>query len=284
MRVALWIIAFFGFAVLSAALTLRFLRAKHDTRIDEVRAELLATRPDDPAPFRQASIDDLPDAARRYLTHAIDDGTERRGAVDLSLSGEILLGEARWGELTGDHVIAPQAGYVWRVEIRQRKMRTRGAEILHHGKADARFWQQDFLPSGQEDGDLTRSARGRLAVDRIFCPFALLPDADVRWEEVDAERALAAFDVDGEDVEILFHVGADGSLISARSRVWGNVTDDRAYTHIPYGVEVLEERTFDGVTIPVRLSYTWWEGTDREVEFLRPIITGVTFPRGAGGG
>ncbi len=64
-----------------------------------------------PATFDSAMQTGLPEAARRWLGHAISPGTPMWRSVELSMRGEIRLG--RWRSFTARQVLAPPDGYIW---------------------------------------------------------------------------------------------------------------------------------------------------------------------------
>ena len=130
----------------------------------------------------------------------------------------------------------------------------------------------------QADGaDLSRSARGRLAIEAIMNPASLLPQRGVVWEAIDEESVRATLPIDGESFTLTLTVKPDGRLHSVVMERWGNLTEDGHYAHIPFGVEVLEERTFGGYTIPVRVHVGWWYGTDHYFDFFHSMIQRAEF-------
>lgn len=277
MRIVLWILIVIGTTVLTAAVALRVLCGRDRDRADRQRTALFP-QGDDERVFTTDQLDGLPAAAQRYLAHAIQDHLPYRRAVELTFNGELRAdAEGHWAQMRGDYLMDPLRGFVWRMEVTRGRVELGGAEVYLDGHARTRYWSNGFLPSSQSGADLDRTARNRLGFDRIFMPFALLPAAGVRWLGLDDERAVATFDVDGEEVELVFRIAADGAIVAVHTERWANLTDDRMFARIPFGVTCLEERTFDGITIPVRLSYTWWRKTDREQETLRPIISAARF-------
>jgi uncharacterized protein DUF6544 len=66
----------------------------------------------------------LPEAARRYLEHAIAPGAPLASAVRLRMHGEIRLG--RWFPFTGEQVIRRDWGMIWRATVRMWGVPVRG--------------------------------------------------------------------------------------------------------------------------------------------------------------
>src|SRR2546425_12195908 len=76
--------------------------------------------------FRPGQLPGLPEAAWRYLRHAIAPGTPLASAVRLRMHGEIKLG--RWLPFTADQVIHWSHGMIWSatVQIGRASCRERG--------------------------------------------------------------------------------------------------------------------------------------------------------------
>ncbi|MCU0674970.1 MAG: hypothetical protein MUE69_19545, partial [Myxococcota bacterium] len=76
---------------------------------------------DVPAPtrvFRAAELDpNLPAAARRYLVHAIAEGTPLASAVRLRMHGSIKLGD--WLPFEAEQVIRWDRGLIWKATTKK---------------------------------------------------------------------------------------------------------------------------------------------------------------------
>ena len=69
----------------------------------------------------------------------------------------------------------------------------------------------------------------------------------------------------------------DGRLRSVAGERWGDRTDDGRFALIPFGADILEERTFGGYTIPSRLHAGWWFGTPHYFDFFHALIENATY-------
>lgn len=275
-RVFLYILVIIGACLLTGALSLRFMCSRDQARIADAMESLVPRRDD--STIDHADWKDLPDPARRYLSHALQDGGTRSSVVDLDVRGEIhVQSDTEFAAYTATHRIAPSQGYVWQAEVSPDGRALVGAESLIDGKGRASFWWHFFVPVRREGDDVDRGARERLAFDRIYIPASLLPADDVTWDAIDEDRASVTIGAGASAVTLVLQVDESGALKSVSTRRWGDVTDDRAYTTIPFGCVVLEEATFEGITIPSRLSFRWWFGEDREQEFVRPTVVAAHF-------
>ena len=102
-------------------------------------------------------------------------------------------------------------------------------------------------------------------------PSALLPRHGARWEAIDERSARVSLTIDGELIPLTLTFEADGRMRTASLMRWGDRTADGRFDAIPFGMDLVEEATFDGYTIPVSGRGGWWYGTDRYFDFFRPL-------------
>lgn len=242
-----------------------------------VRSEwdLLCAAGPRPELFDPAMLADLPEPARRWLTHAIEVGTELASSVRLTMSGHIRLGA--WRSFTAEQVITPSEGYIWAARASFSGLPVLGFDRLSSGTAEMRWRMLDVLPVVSATGaDVLRSAVGRLA-----CEFVMVPTSfrSAVWRLGDRpDTAVATWLVDGEQADVHLEVDSKGHLRSVLLQRWSDA-GGTGFGYVPFGVTVEAERTFGGVTIPSTVRAGWWWGTDREDEgeFFRATITGVAF-------
>jgi hypothetical protein len=132
------------------------------------------------------------------------------------------------------------------------------------------------VPVAQAAGDdVSRSSAERAAAESIWVPSAVAPSAAV-WRAIDDEHLEVRFSVGGHDVAITHVIDDRGALRASSLLRWGDPDDTGTWRPLPFGVDVTEERTFDGVTIPSSGRVGWHFGTDRWLdggEFFRFTIT-----------
>jgi hypothetical protein len=130
--------------------------------------------------------------------------------------------------------------------------------------------------------DVSRSARGRLAIESIWSPASLLPQRGVTWRDIDEWTVQAVLTIDGDVIPLTLTIGASGNLQVVKIDRWGNLTPDGQYAAVPFGADVFDERTFGGYTVPSYLGVNWWHETDREFPFFTARVTAATFRPGGG--
>jgi hypothetical protein len=228
--------------------------------------------------FSRAAVAGLPEPARRWLTHAIADGTPLASCAELEMHGTIRIG--RWRPFTARQVLRPSAGFIWKATARVAGVPVVGFDRYTAASGQMRWRLAGLVPvmSGA-DADITRSAAGRLAAEGAV----LLPTSFriPRWD-----GASATWSIDGCEETVELDIGAEGTLRGVSMLRWGNPDgnpngnpDGGSFGRYPFGVTVDAERQFGGIRIPARFRAGWWHGTAREGEgeFFRAEITAATF-------
>jgi hypothetical protein len=237
--------------------------------------ELLSRSTPPPQRFDPSMTGDLPEPARRWLTHAIAPGTPMWQSVELTMRGQIRLGA--WRPFTARQVLAPPRGFVWAATARLFGLPVTGFDRLSSGSGQMRWRLGGLIRVMSATGpDVTRSAAGRLAGEMTLVP-TTFPAAT--WTPgSDDDRVVVTWRIDDEVESAELHIGPDGRLLGVLVQRWGN-PDGAPFGRYPFGVAIEAERSFSGVTIGSVLRAGWWWGTDRqpEGEFFRAEITGATF-------
>lgn len=225
--------------------------------------------------FDPATLAGLPDAARRYLRHAIAPGTPLAGAVRIRMRGRIRL--RGWLPFTGEEVVVWDRGLIWTATVRMFGLPISGSDRYVDGGGSQRWKLLGLIPVMSASGpDITRSTIGRVAAEAVWMPSVLAGD-NVSWNEIDASRAQARFTYAGEEIAYTLEIEESGRLRSISLKRWGD-PDKGGFRYETFGGIVEEEETFDGYTIPTRLRLGWFFGTDRfepEGEFFRCTVDGV---------
>ncbi len=230
--------------------------------------------------FRQEMVAGVPEPGRRYLLHAMQPGTPLTNSVELDMTGRFRGSpKAKWMPLRASQVLALPGGFVWKASIGG-IVRITGSDRYFQGEGalDWRLW--GLVPVMRASGpDITRSARGRLAVEAaVWLPAVLLPCNGAEWEPVDDSTAKVILTADGEAFEILFSIAPNGALEKVRLNRWGNhLTPGGAFRPIPFGATVSEEQTLAGCTVPTRIAAGWRPGTDDYFEFFQVKLTRVHY-------
>lgn len=270
-------LAIVGTVAALAAVVLVVFRLADDLRIQALWGALAASG--DGEVFSPDMVAGLPEPARRYLLHAIQPGTPLAASAELDMVGTIRLKPAdEWLAIRGTEVLAVPHGLIWKASVGHGVLRVTGYDRYGNGQGRMAWRLWGLIPIVRAAGpDIGRSARGRLFIEAIWLPSALLPHNGVQWESLDNDTARATAHISGERMELVIGVASDGTLRTMSIRRWGNQTRDGSYADIPFGGKVMEEGRFGGYTVPSRLAVGWWVDSSGYFEFFRPEITGIRY-------
>lgn len=224
--------------------------------------------------FDPRSVADQPEPVRRYFLHALAEGAPLDTAVRLSMRGQIRIGVGgAWQRMRAEEILAPPRGFVWKVLAGEGLTRVAGADWLEGGAAGVQFFALGFVPVARASGfDVDRSAAGRLALESIWAPAALLPERGVRWEVEGPDAIRASMRIAGEPHSLTLALDDAGGVRAVTGLRWGSLAEKEPHSWIPFGADVDGERTFGGVTIPSAVRVAWWYGTERVFEFFRAEV------------
>jgi hypothetical protein len=226
--------------------------------------------------FDPASIASLPEPARRYLNHSILAGAPVAQAVRLSMRGELKVG-GRWYPFKAEQVTRAERGFVWRARLKMKGLPVSGADYWLDGDAALSWKLLGLFRLVHATGpEIARSALGRMQAEAIWLPTSLLAPG-VRWHVNGGLEAV--FDTEGRRAHLHLKVDEHGRPLSLRTKRWGK-PDNEPFGEYDFGGEFLEEGTFQGITIPTRVSIGWFYGSKRyeeEGEFFRAEVEHAEF-------
>jgi uncharacterized protein DUF6544 len=212
---------------------------------------------------------DLPDPVRRYFGHALGDSTDAPRGIRLRMRGRIKV--RRWLPFSAD----------WEGDGRSFDWRARAgpARLLHvrdrfaggQGSIEIRLFGRLRI-AHSENEDTTRSAAGRAALEAVlWSPATLLPSQGVAWRAESAGHLVASWDVAPERPEVHVEIDEHGAVRSIWALRWNDGSEGER-GRIPFGGDVLAERTFGSLTLASRVSVGWWYGTPRYDPFFEAEI------------
>ena len=237
----------------------------------------LAAGPAPEAIFEPSLVDDLPEPARRWLTHAIAPGTPLSQRVLLEMHGHIRIG--RWLPFRAVQLHCPPIGYVWAARATFGPIPIIGYDRFVDDDAEMHWGLFGRLPVVNASGpDLDRAAAGRAAIDALFVPTACL-GSDVTWHEGSTpDSAVAEWRIGGHVLRPEVTVAPDGSVRSVTMPRWAQPKGEE-WDDYPFGGVVGDEVAFGGMRIPTTMKVGYFFGTDRwaKGEFFRATITFATY-------
>ena len=112
--------------------------------------------------FHATLAEDLPPAARRWITHAVAENTPLARVVRLEMRGQIRL--RAWWSFTATQILAPGDGFIWAATAKVGGLPILGYDRFTDGSGEMRWRLGGLIPVMSAHGpDVTASAAGRLA-------------------------------------------------------------------------------------------------------------------------
>lgn len=276
---AIWAIGVLGLGLLALSLW-RFGDRRRDVRVWQRLVEQ-ATQAGG-GRFDAAMLDGLPEPAQRYFLYVIRPGTELRYAAEITMAGEMGLGDkARPGykPMQARQILAPPFGLVWQV----RNGALRGSDGACDGSSWTRFWMFGLVPVVRvgDTPDHLRASLGRVVAEAAFwVPASLLPAAHVKWEPVGPDTARAIVTHLGLEQAVDITVQKNGQPTHVVIQRWSNVNPDHVFRLQPFGGTLDDFRDVEGYRLPFSVDGGNHFGTPDYFPFFKARVTDIRFPRG----
>ncbi len=275
-----WIAWAAGLSVAALGHELRTTRRQAEAEVNRCWLELeKRARAQTPErPFHRDMVWDLPDAAERYLRHAIREGAALPRAARLDVAGAFQLG-SKWLPFVGSELLVPPHGFVWRATTGAKQAGRRWVEGHLDDFAHAQVWLHRTIPVLHEEStpDLVKWAADRLLVDALWCPAVLLPQFGARWDAVDDRRVAVRIPVQDDAASLVLTVAPDGRLEAFQLLRWGNPYSPDVWGRYVYGGEIETERTFGDYTVPARYRAGWAPGTRSFMLAFQPRVVRASY-------
>ena len=235
-----------------------------------------------PAVFSPDMVADLPEIAQRYFNHAIAPDTPLFNQVELTMTGDFLLGEKgnqQTYAIQARQILAPPHEFVWIAQMSRGPFRISGSDGLFNRQSWTRFWMFRSLPLVQlaATPDLDRSAAVRPLLEAIWAPATLLPDKGVIWVQTGPETADVTFATGPHAQIISLRIGADGGVQEIWTQRWSDANSAKTYQLQPFGATIAAETTSAGFTVPSRVTVGNHFGTPAFLPFFIADITSLRY-------
>lgn len=255
-----------------------------------------------PEQFSDQQIQDLPEPVQRYFRHAIALGTPLARAIELKMHGQFRLkADAPWMVMAAQQILAPWQGLVWQASVKNGLIRFSGADICNVQQQSGRiqFFLWGLVPVAQaSNADTLRSALGRLALESVWLPTALLPQFGVQWQAIDDSTIQASWILLDEPITITLQIDDQGRVQQAHMLRWSDQkldgvdtnqpinhqpstlnpqtppapTTNSKFDYVPFSMRASGESTINGLTIPTQLAVSYYPNTPQEFEFFRATV------------
>ncbi len=142
--------------------------------------------------------------------------------------------------------------------------------VKKRGRTNFSFWGLIPLVDAQSK-DVDRSAAGRLGAEYVWLPSALLPYNGVTWKAVTQDTIQANFIIYDEPICLTLTIDSEGKLLEISLPRWGNANTEKNWRYSTFMANVLEETTFDGYTVPAKVSAGWFDNNQYWIFFLSTL-------------
>ncbi len=229
--------------------------------------------------YRENSITDLPSAVQKYFIHVLTPGARRASGVKVEMKGEIKLSPSSdWIPFEAQQIIRGREGFVWKAQARVNPlMILSGADYYYQDKARLYFSLFNFIPVVNVSSEaVAKSAQGRLLIESLWIPSALLPGPGIYWSAIDSNTIKTKVNLYGDTSALTLLLGKSGNLRAISMMRYQTVGKD-SLVLLPFGAFIDEEKQFEYYTIPIKLRVGWNFGTPQFDEFFRAEVLNARF-------
>ncbi len=204
-------------------------------------------------------LDDLPAPVARYFRHVLPRGVRNIASVELTQTGEMLVGNA-WRPLRArQRYITNPPGFVWDARITMAPLIAVNVRDMYaRGSGSMRAKALGIAPIVNQAGaaELDAGALHRYFAEAVWFPTALLPGPQLTWSPLDDRRALATLHDRHTKVtlEFRFNDADDVAEVFARDRF---AEHDGRYEPRPWLVRCRNHQAFEGIRVPVDCEVEW---------------------------
>ncbi|HMQ10545.1 MAG TPA: hypothetical protein PKC21_03115 [Oligoflexia bacterium] len=202
---------------------------------------------------------------QRYFQHAIKSTAILASSVKLKQKARMKLNPNKPHiVLDCNQVLEPAKGFCWSGRFKIWSLPAVVQDQLKNNQGSICVRVLGVPIIYRSDSNITRSSRGRLAAEVIWCPSALLLNPSTIFETLDENTIQITQIIDDEENSLTLELSEDGSVRCVKMLRFGNEgRQDWGLT--PYGFSVEEEKTFGNYTIPTKFRGGWWYGTPQFV-------------------
>ncbi len=227
--------------------------------------------------FTADLVADLAEPVQRYFLHAIKPGTPLASYVELEMSGSFRLKpDADWLRMQASQIISTASGFIWKANIGKSWLKFSGADYYAQNQGRVKFSLWGLLPMvDAQNKDINCSGIGRLSIEYVWLPSALLPQNSVAWQAISDNTIQANFHIDNEPIILTLNIDTNGKLLNLSLPRWGE--ENGGWQYLSFGGEMQAEQTFDGYTVPAKMNAGYWFGTDKYWPFFQATIKQAKF-------
>ena len=199
----------------------------------------------------------VPPVATRYAERSV--APAARGVIGARLRTRGLIRVGRlWWPFRGHEVTLPTHGYFRELRL------VGGTRIVDSWVAGRARRETTLLGRHRHPAhvgpDLARADLAHAVMSAMWVPPVLLPSDTAGWTVEDRDTASVAFSVGGAPVALRLTLHRGGLPRQVTTERWGDPDHDGHFRKVPFRAEILEHRTFGGLTVPATGILGWRVG------------------------
>lgn len=208
------------------------------------------------------TIDDLnscPEPVRRYLTKSGVVGKHRKTFAHITHTGEFRMkAKQKWFPIKGDYKFQPEARiFTWKAAIKLFPFVFISVKDEYKkgiGRSLVKF-ESLFTMAHQTGPEASESSLGRLLVEFVLIPTALVPSQTIRWEAMDSNQARVILNDHKFQVSAVFEFDDQGQLVKTSIERFGNF-DGKMKKNL-FVCELSNFKLFEDLLIPTDITGSW---------------------------
>lgn len=248
-----------------------------DRRVDDL---LAAAEPVSTGRLEEFDRSGLPAPVRRYFEAVLDDDGTHVQSARLEQQGEFRLGgrSGSWQPMAAtQHYTVEPPGFLWDAEIAVAPLLSaRVVDAYESGQGSLRAVVGSLVPVADVSPSpaLNEGELLRYLAEAVWLPTALLPEAGVDWEAVDAHAARATIEDGGSTASLVFQFDDEGLV----DRVTGERYCQETDSYASWTGQFDQYESHDGIRIPTEAAVEW-SLPDGSLPYWRARITSIEYRR-----
>lgn len=228
--------------------------------------------------IQEQDLQTCPEVVIRYLKKSGVVGQTRRNLAHIIHAGEFRLKPTqRWLSIKGEYKFNPEAAeFVWDASIKFFPLINISVRDEYRngiGRSLVRL-KPLFTIADQTGPEINESSLGRLLIEMVLIPTALVPNENLSWEPVDATHARVVFTNHGLRVAADFEFSKDDLPVKTSIQRFGNF--DGIMKKNLFVCEMSQFEMFEGLLIPTNIK-GGWDFLTETFYWFRFLITKVHY-------
>ena len=206
-----------------------------------------------------SDLNNCPDRVARYLKKAGVLGQEKRKFAHIFHEGEFRMKpDQKWFGIRGNYdfnLLAPN--FKWRARIKMFPLVFISVlDAYNNGVGRSVVKLQSIFPlANKSSKEVSESSLGRLLIEFILIPTALVPSEQLHWESLGPDRARVTFSDHEFQVSAIFEFGLDDLPIKTSIDRFGEF--DGQVLKKPFICDLSDFKMFEGLLIPTDIRGCW---------------------------